>query len=168
MPKRGMEDEDSVKDSQKAKGTTQTSIPPLHSWVERINIRSRQDELDPSILEKLLAPFAIAAASIHKYSTSAFVKATDNTELLEMLKLPEMYTSQSHILNYELYKVLEMKFYELHSTVVVVEDIDWLRSKNKIIRSRLAVSEDARDEGRVQDNHGRNNSKNFYQSSEAS
>ncbi|KAL2519799.1 hypothetical protein Fot_23722 [Forsythia ovata] len=125
-------------------GANQTSIPPLHGWTERINIESRKDELVPAILEKLPVLFAIAVASVHKYWTSAFAKAADNVELLEMLKLAEMYTSQSHVLNCELYKVLAMKIDELHSTVVGVEDIDELRSKNKILCSKLVVFEDAR------------------------
>ncbi|KAL2549797.1 hypothetical protein Fot_11327 [Forsythia ovata] len=54
-----------------------------------------------------------------------------------------MYTSQSHKLNYELYKMLAMKIDELYSTVSGTEDIDELRSKNKILRSRLAVFKDA-------------------------
>ncbi|KAL2515549.1 hypothetical protein Fot_29520 [Forsythia ovata] len=37
-----------------------------------------------------------------------------------------------------------MKVDELRLTVVGVEDIDALRSENKILRSRLAVSKDAR------------------------
>ncbi|KAL2549794.1 hypothetical protein Fot_11324 [Forsythia ovata] len=82
MPKMGMQDEDSMEDSRKAKrgqetplqrvrentphprGTTQTSIPPFYSWAENINIGSRQDELDPAILVKLLVLSAIAAASV--------------------------------------------------------------------------------------------------------
>ncbi|KAL2488793.1 hypothetical protein Fot_42085 [Forsythia ovata] len=52
------------------RGATQTSIPALHSWTEQINIGSRQDELDPAILEKLPSSSAIAAASVHKYWTS--------------------------------------------------------------------------------------------------
>ncbi|KAL2553532.1 Uncharacterized protein Fot_07151 [Forsythia ovata] len=142
MPKRAMEVKDIVRDFQKTKrgqktplretgettfpprGTTRTSISFLHSWTERINIRSSQDEIDPDILEKLLAPSAIAAASVHKYWTSSWAKTADNAELLEMLKLAEMYTSQYHVLNCELYKVLTMKIDELHSTVVGAEDID--------------------------------------------
>ncbi|KAL2520353.1 hypothetical protein Fot_24276 [Forsythia ovata] len=50
--------------------------------------------------------------------------------------MAEMYTSQSVVLNCELYK-----------------DIDELRSENKIFHSKLAVSEDADGEGRVQDIH---------------
>ncbi|KAL2538388.1 hypothetical protein Fot_19779 [Forsythia ovata] len=69
-------------------GTFCTSIPPS---VERINIGFRRDELDPTILGKPPAPAAIAAVSVHKYWTSAFGKATDNTELMELLKLVEMY-----------------------------------------------------------------------------
>ncbi|KAL2529726.1 hypothetical protein Fot_22327 [Forsythia ovata] len=68
-------------------------------------------------LGKLPAPAAIAAASVHKYWTSAFGKVTDNAELMELLKLAEMYTSRSHVLNCELYKVLTMKVDELRSTV---------------------------------------------------
>ncbi|KAL2493684.1 Uncharacterized protein Fot_37441 [Forsythia ovata] len=70
-----------------------TPVPPP---IERINIGCRQDELDPMVLGKLLALAAIAAASIHKYWTFAFGKATDNAELIELLKLTEMYTSWSH------------------------------------------------------------------------
>ncbi|KAL2557004.1 Uncharacterized protein Fot_01743 [Forsythia ovata] len=125
------------------RGVTQTSILPHPGWSEHINIESRQDELDPAILEKLLAPFAIAAALVHKYWTSTFTKAVDNAELIELLKLAEMYTSQSHVLNCELYKVLAMKVNELYSTVEGTEDIDELRAENKMLCSRLAISEDA-------------------------
>ncbi|KAL2489232.1 hypothetical protein Fot_42524 [Forsythia ovata] len=56
-------------------------------------------------------------ASVHKYWTSAFEKVVDNAELTELLKLVEMYTSRSHVLNCELYKVLVMKVDKLRSTV---------------------------------------------------
>ncbi|KAL2485392.1 hypothetical protein Adt_30148 [Abeliophyllum distichum] len=110
MLRTGMEDDGGVGDSRKAKrgqealswragehtlrsrGTTRTSIPPLSGWSEHINIGSHQDELDPAILEKLPALTAIAVASVHKYWTSAFAKAADNAELVESLKLVEMYT----------------------------------------------------------------------------
>ncbi|KAL2488345.1 hypothetical protein Fot_41637 [Forsythia ovata] len=98
----------------------------------------------------LPAPTVIAVASVHKYWTSAFVKTADNTELIELLKLVEMYTSRSHVLNCELYKVQAMEVDELHSTVENAEDIDALRSENKghpcvaCIRVQLAVTEDAR------------------------
>ncbi|KAL2509021.1 hypothetical protein Fot_32668 [Forsythia ovata] len=111
-------------------------------------------ELDLAILEKLPISSAIAAASVHKYWTSAWEKAADNAELLEMLKLAEMYTSQSHVLNCKLYKVLAIKIDELHSTVVGAEDIDELHLKNKIFHSSLAVFRGCQDEGRVQDKHG--------------
>ncbi|KAL2529974.1 hypothetical protein Fot_22575 [Forsythia ovata] len=55
-----------------------------------------------------------------------------------------MYTSQSHVLNCELYKVLEMKIYKLRSTVGGAEDIDELRAENKRLCSLLLVSEEAR------------------------
>ncbi|KAL2494046.1 hypothetical protein Fot_37803 [Forsythia ovata] len=122
MPKRGMEDEDSVGDSRKAKRGRETLIR-----------RAGKNTHHPR-----------AAASVNKYWTSAFVKTVNNAELLEMLKLAEMYTSRSHVLNYELYKVLAMKIGELHSTVVSAKDINKLRSENKIFHLRLAVSEDTR------------------------
>ncbi|KAL2549929.1 hypothetical protein Fot_11459 [Forsythia ovata] len=90
-----------------------TSPPP--SKYEYINIGSRRDDLDPTVLGKLPPPTAIAAASVHKYWTSAFGKAADDAKLTKLLKLAEMYTSRSHVLNCELYKVLEMKVDELRS-----------------------------------------------------
>ncbi|KAL2501529.1 hypothetical protein Fot_35377 [Forsythia ovata] len=124
VPEKATEDEDDVENSKRAKRS--------------------QDELDSTILEKLPAPFAIVATSVHKHWISAWAKATDNADLLELLKLAEMSTSRSHVLKYELYKVLAMKIDELRSTVVGAEDIDELRSKNKIFRLRLAVFEDAK------------------------
>ncbi|KAL2549818.1 hypothetical protein Fot_11348 [Forsythia ovata] len=111
----------------------QTPIPPPASKYEYINIRSRRDELDPIFLGKLPAPTAIATASVHKYRTSAFGKAADNAELTELLKLVEMYTSQSHVLNCELYKVLAIKVDELRSTVGGNEDVNALCLENKDI-----------------------------------
>ncbi|KAL2549806.1 hypothetical protein Fot_11336 [Forsythia ovata] len=122
-------------------GTFHISVPHL---VERINIRFRQDELDPTVLGKLPAPATIAAASFYKYWTSTFEKAADNAELMELLKLAEMYTSRSHMLNCELYNILAMKVDELRSTVGRDEDVNALRSENKDLRERLAIFEDAR------------------------
>ncbi|KAL2553513.1 hypothetical protein Fot_07132 [Forsythia ovata] len=96
---------------------TQTLTPNPPSWSEYINIGSRQDELDPTIFKKLSTSVAIVAAPVHKYWTSAFAKAGDNTKLMKLLKLAKMYTSRSHVLNCELYKVLVMKVDELRSTV---------------------------------------------------
>ncbi|KAL2514630.1 hypothetical protein Fot_28601 [Forsythia ovata] len=107
--------------------------PELPS-VERINIGFYRDELDPTVLEKLPVPAAIAAASVHKYWTSAFGEVADNVELTELLKLVEMYTSQSHVLNCELYKVLAIKIDELCTTVGGDEDINALCSENKDLR----------------------------------
>ncbi|KAL2514949.1 hypothetical protein Fot_28920 [Forsythia ovata] len=115
---------------------------PLH--VERINIEFHRDELDPMVLGKLPAPAAIAAASVHKYWTSAFGKAADNAELMKLLKLAEMYTSRSHVFNCELYKVLAMKVDELRSTVGGDEDVNTKRSENKDLRERLAIFKDVR------------------------
>ncbi|KAL2551910.1 hypothetical protein Fot_05529 [Forsythia ovata] len=122
-------------------GAFRTPVPPP---AERINIDFCQDKLDPTILGKLPAPAAIAAASVHKYWTSTFEKAADNAELMELLKLAEMYTSRSHVLNCELYKVLVMKVDELRSTVGGDEDVNGLRSENKDLLERLAISKDAR------------------------
>ncbi|KAL2545519.1 hypothetical protein Fot_14752 [Forsythia ovata] len=122
----------------------QTSVSPPVEKYEYINIGSCKDDLDPTVLRILPALAAIAAASVHKYWTSTFGKPADNAELTELLKLVEMYTSQSHVLNCELYKVLAMKIDELHSTVGRDEDVNALRSENKDLRKRLAFSEDER------------------------
>ncbi|KAL2514761.1 hypothetical protein Fot_28732 [Forsythia ovata] len=95
-------------------GAFRTPVPHL---VECINIGFRRDELDPTVLGKLPALAAIAVTSVHNYWTSTFEKAADNAELEELLKLVEMYTSRSHVLNCELYRVLEMKVDEMHSIV---------------------------------------------------
>ncbi|KAL2537977.1 hypothetical protein Fot_19368 [Forsythia ovata] len=92
-----------------------TSPPP--GKYKYINIGSHRDKLDPTVLGKLPPPAAKAAASVHKYWTSAFGKAADNTELTELLKLAEMYTSRSHVLNCELYKLLEMKVDKLRKSI---------------------------------------------------
>ncbi|KAL2501315.1 hypothetical protein Fot_35163 [Forsythia ovata] len=118
-----------------------TPVPPS---TKHINTEFCRDELDPTALEKLPAPTAIATASVHKYWTYAFGKAVDNPKLTELLKLAEMYISQSHMLNCELYKILAMKVDELRSVVGRDEDIDALRSDNKDLREQLAFSEDAR------------------------
>ncbi|KAL2559344.1 hypothetical protein Fot_04083 [Forsythia ovata] len=55
-----------------------------------------------------------------------------------------MYTSWSHVLNCELYKVLAMKVDELRSTVREDEDVDVLRLENKDLQEQLAFTEDAR------------------------
>ncbi|KAL2494219.1 hypothetical protein Fot_37976 [Forsythia ovata] len=91
--------------------------PPIPPPVKCINIGFRRDELDPTVLGKLPTPTAIAVASVHKYWTSAFGKFADNAELMELLKLAEMYTSRGQVLNCELYKVIAMKVDELRSTV---------------------------------------------------
>ncbi|KAL2483223.1 hypothetical protein Fot_44667 [Forsythia ovata] len=96
------------------------------------------------VLGKLPPPAAIAVASVHKYWTFAFGKAANDAELSELLKLAEMYTSCSHVLNCELYKVLQMKVDELCSVTRGDEDVEALRAENKDLRGRLAFSEDAR------------------------
>ncbi|KAL2559105.1 hypothetical protein Fot_03844 [Forsythia ovata] len=118
-----------------------TSHPP--GKYEYINIGSRQDELDPTVLKKLPLPAANTAASVHKYWTSAFGEAAENAELTELLKLVEMYTSRSHVLNCELYKVLEMKVDELRFVIGRDEDVEALRAENKNLQGQLAFSEDA-------------------------
>ncbi|KAL2545221.1 Uncharacterized protein Fot_14454 [Forsythia ovata] len=121
---------------------TSTSLPL--GKCKYINIESRQDKLDPTVLEKLPPTVAIAATSVHKYWTSAFGKVADTAEVTELVKLAEMYTSRSHILNCELYKMLEMKVDELHSAIEEDEDVEAMRAENKHLQARLAFSEDAR------------------------
>ncbi|KAL2549920.1 hypothetical protein Fot_11450 [Forsythia ovata] len=86
----------------------------------------------------------MATTSVHKYWTSTWAKAVDNVDLSEMVKMVEMCIAQSHVLNCKLYKVLAIKVDELCSVATGSKDIDELRSENKIFRSRLAVSKNAR------------------------
>ncbi|KAL2538859.1 hypothetical protein Fot_20250 [Forsythia ovata] len=103
---------------------SRASTSPRLGKCEYINIGSRQDKLDPTVLGKLLPAVAIAAISVHKYWTSAFGKAADTAEVMELVKLAEMYTSRSYVLNCELYKLLEMKVDELHSVIGEDEDVE--------------------------------------------
>ncbi|KAL2514529.1 hypothetical protein Fot_28500 [Forsythia ovata] len=59
------------------------------------------------------------------------------------MKLAEMYTSRSHVLNCELYKILEIKVDEIHSVLGEDEDAEAMRAEIKHLRARLAFSEDA-------------------------
>ncbi|KAL2478971.1 hypothetical protein Fot_47985 [Forsythia ovata] len=100
--------------------------------------------MDPTVLGKLPPTVAIATTSVHKYWTSAFGKAADTAEVTELMKLAEMYTSHSHVLNCELYKILEMKVDEIHSVIGEDEDVEAIRAEDKHLRVRLVFSEDAR------------------------
>ncbi|KAL2520061.1 hypothetical protein Fot_23984 [Forsythia ovata] len=111
---------------------------------EYINIGARQDDLDPSVVEKLSPAVALAATSVHKYWTSPFGKAVDAAEVTELMKLAEMYTSRSHVLNCELYKMLEMRVAEIQSALGEDENAEAMRAEVKRLRARLAFSEDAR------------------------
>ncbi|KAL2545786.1 hypothetical protein Fot_15019 [Forsythia ovata] len=161
LPRRGTQGDRDARDSRKAKrgreapswragehaprsrGTARTSIPPS-GWSEHINIGSHQDELDPAILGKLSSLSATAAASIYKYWTSVWERTTEGTDLSELIKMAGMNTAQSHVLNCELYKVLEMNVDDLRSTVAGANDIDAMRLENQIIHSELAIFEDVR------------------------
>ncbi|KAL2489290.1 Peptide exporter [Forsythia ovata] len=118
-----------------------STSPPLGKW-KYINIGSRQDKLDPTVLGKLPPAVAIAATSVHKYWTSVFGKAADTAEVTKLVKLAEMYTSRSHVLNCEWYKILEMKVDELHSAIGEDEDVEAMQAENKHLRARLVFSED--------------------------
>ncbi|KAL2519961.1 hypothetical protein Fot_23884 [Forsythia ovata] len=99
--------------------------------------------MDPSVLGKLPPAVVLAATSVHKYWTSAFGKAADTAEVMELMKLAEMYTSRSHVLNCELYKILEMKVDEIHSVIGEDEDAEAMWVENKRLRARLTFFEDA-------------------------
>ncbi|KAL2549591.1 Uncharacterized protein Fot_11121 [Forsythia ovata] len=121
---------------------TPVSLPP--DRCEYINIGVRQDELDPSVVEKLPSAVALVATSVHKYWTSPFGKVVDTTEVTELMKLAEMYTSRSHVLNCELYKMLEMRVAEIQSVLGEDENAEAMRAEIKRLRARLAFSEDVR------------------------
>ncbi|KAL2558791.1 hypothetical protein Fot_03530 [Forsythia ovata] len=76
--------------TQSSRGSTQTSTPDPYSQTK----------------QKLSAPSAIEAAYVHKYWTPTWVKAVDNTDLSEFVKMAVMSTARSSVLNCELYKIL--------------------------------------------------------------
>ncbi|KAL2546510.1 hypothetical protein Fot_15743 [Forsythia ovata] len=119
-------------------------MSPTLDKCEYINIGARQDKLDPSVVETLPPAVALAATSVHKYWTSSFGKVTDTAEVTELMKLAELYTSRSHVLNCEVYKILEMKVDEIHSVLGEDEDAEAMLVEIKRLRARLAFSEDAR------------------------
>ncbi|KAL2529202.1 hypothetical protein Fot_21803 [Forsythia ovata] len=121
---------------------TSMSLPP--GRCEYINIGARHDKLDPSVVEMLPPAVALAATSVHKYWTSSFGKAADTAEVTELMKLTEMYTTRSHVLNCELYKILEMKVDEIHSILGEDEDAEAMRDEIKRLWARLAFFEDVR------------------------
>ncbi|KAL2521364.1 hypothetical protein Fot_25287 [Forsythia ovata] len=123
---------------------SRTSVSPPPGRCECINIGAHQDKLDPSVVEKLPSAVALAATSVHKYWISSFGKAVDTAEVTELMKLAEMYTSRSHVLNCELYKMLEMKVDEIHFALGEDEDVEAMRAEIKRLRARLVFSEDAR------------------------
>ncbi|KAL2520675.1 hypothetical protein Fot_24598 [Forsythia ovata] len=120
---------------------TPVSLPPGRR--EYINIGARQDELDPSVVEKLPSAVALVAASVHKYWTSPFGNAVDTTKVTELMKLAEMYTYRSHVLNCELYKMLEMRVVEIQSALGEDENAEAMRAEIKRLRARLVFLEDA-------------------------
>ncbi|KAL2515241.1 hypothetical protein Fot_29212 [Forsythia ovata] len=112
-----------------------TSISPPPGRREYINIGALQDKLDPSVVDKLPSAVALAATSVHKYWTSSFGKAVDTAEVTELMKLAEMYTSRSYVLNCELYKMLEMKVDEIQSTLGEDENAEAMRAEIKRLRA---------------------------------
>ncbi|KAL2489382.1 hypothetical protein Fot_42674 [Forsythia ovata] len=102
----------------------QIFIPNSSDWTKCINIGSCQDELDPTILEKLSHSSAMVAASVHKYRTSVWARVKESADLLQLMKIAEMNITQSH--------------------VVGAKDIDALHSGNKALCAQFVVAEDAR------------------------
>ncbi|KAL2545963.1 hypothetical protein Fot_15196 [Forsythia ovata] len=139
-------DRPSVKRKPKVESGEQVSRTPVSSPPGRreyINIGTCQDELDPAVVEKLPSAVALAATSVHKYWTSSFGKVVDTAEVAELMKMAEMYTSRSHVLNCELYKMLEMKVDEIQSTLGEDENAEAMRAEIKRLRARLAFLKDA-------------------------
>ncbi|KAL2558724.1 hypothetical protein Fot_03463 [Forsythia ovata] len=118
-------------------------MSPPPGRYEYINIEVRQDKLDPSVVEKLPPAVALATISVYKYWTTHFGKAADAAEVTELMRLAEMYTSSSHVLNCELYKLLEMKVDEIRSVLGEDEDAEVMRAEIKRLRAWLVFSEDA-------------------------
>ncbi|KAL2518845.1 hypothetical protein Adt_15092 [Abeliophyllum distichum] len=134
--------------SQKTKRSTEcprdgtwATAPALSDWTKRIDIGFRWDELDLIVLDILPILLAMATTSIHKYWTFTWKKAAEQANMLELVKLAEMKTVQSHVLNFELYMVL-VGFEG--SKAVGSEDTNELRSENKILYLKLEFVEEAR------------------------
>ncbi|KAL2542169.1 hypothetical protein Adt_03147 [Abeliophyllum distichum] len=72
-----------------------------------MSIRSHHDELDPSVIEMLITFPAIVAASVYKYWTSTWEKATKKVFMGELLQLVEMTSSRGLMLNKEVYIALD-------------------------------------------------------------
>ncbi|KAL2522119.1 Uncharacterized protein Fot_26042 [Forsythia ovata] len=114
---------------------SQTPVSPPLGRREYINIGARQDKLDPSVVDKLPSAVALVATSVHKYWTSFFGKAVDTAEVTELMKLVEMYTSCSHVLNCELYTMLEMKVDEIQSVLGEDENAEAMRVEIKRLQA---------------------------------
>ncbi|KAL2520640.1 hypothetical protein Fot_24563 [Forsythia ovata] len=138
VPRRGIEDTEDPRRARRGREDPSSRVKDcvLH---DRMSTNWTQP-----LWENCLAPAAVAAASVHKYWTSTFGKAAENTELTELLKLAEMYTSRSHMLNCELYEVLAMMVDELRPMVRRDEDVEALRLENKDLWKQLSFSKDAR------------------------
>ncbi|KAL2489089.1 hypothetical protein Fot_42381 [Forsythia ovata] len=107
-----------------------------------INIGSRQDELDSAILDHISQLWRLPLSI--NIGLQFGQGQQESADLLELIKMAEMNTARSHVLNCEAYKMLAMKVDELRSMVVGTDDIDDLRSENNVLRARLVIFEDAR------------------------
>ncbi|KAL2497293.1 hypothetical protein Adt_22843 [Abeliophyllum distichum] len=87
--------------------------------------------LYPDVLEELPPAVRQATVSVYRCWPPYFGKAVAGAELTELVRLAELHTSWSHVLNCEVYKMLSMKIEELHSTVERSEDVEALRAENK-------------------------------------
>ncbi|KAL2510318.1 hypothetical protein Fot_33965 [Forsythia ovata] len=77
---------------------SRTPVSPPPGRREYINIGACQDELDPSVVEKLPPAVALAATLVHKYWTSPFGKAVDTAEVTELNEASRnVYLSQSYL-----------------------------------------------------------------------
>ncbi|KAL2559987.1 Uncharacterized protein Fot_04726 [Forsythia ovata] len=114
---------------------SRTPVSPPPGRREYINIGARQDKLDLSVVDKLPSAVALAATLVHKYWTSSFGKAVDTAEVTELMKLAEMYTSRSHVLNCELYKMLKMKVDEIQFAFGEDENVEAIRAEIKRLRA---------------------------------
>ncbi|KAL2478874.1 hypothetical protein Fot_47889 [Forsythia ovata] len=82
---------------------------------------------------------ALKAQLIQKVADDAWRKAVEQATLSELVKMADMNTTWSHVLNCELYKVLAG--YD-KSKVVGSKDANELCSDNKVIRSKLGLVEE--------------------------
>ncbi|KAL2470717.1 hypothetical protein Adt_38853 [Abeliophyllum distichum] len=95
--------------------TPRASHSPSVGKTENINIGLVHGRLDPDVLDELPPTARQAAVSVYRYWPPSFAKDVAGADLKQLVRLAEMHTARSHVLNCEVYKMLAVKTEESHS-----------------------------------------------------